>query len=146
MYYGLVFQLVFIYTAIAVIIPKVEQYTQHAAISFYTVCSRYNCYVETHGFKSYAYLFYSQRKQSDYVNPDQVAYIERQLDDMEQEGHSRLTSYSTANVLWMENGKIDRPAFIAAKTKESGELLARSDIKLLYTRNGFSFFVRMPAR
>lgn len=146
MYYGLGLQLLFIYTAIAAVIPKVEQYTQHAAIEFYKACSRYSCYVETHGFKSYAYLFYSQRTKNDYVNPDQVAYIERQLDAMEAEGHSRLTSYSTANVLWMENGKIDRPAFIAAKTKESGELLARSDIKLLYTSNGFSFFVRMPAR
>lgn len=146
MYYGLGLQLLFIYTAIAVIIPKVEQYTQHAAIEFYKACAQQHCYVETHGFKSYAYLFYSKRTPADYVNPDQVAYIERQLDAMEAEGHSRLTSYSTANVLWMENGKIDRPAFIACKTKESGELLARSDIKLLYTSNGFSFFVRMPAK
>jgi hypothetical protein len=146
MYYGLALQLGFIYLAIAVIIPKVEQYSQHAAIEFYKACARHHCYVETHGFKSYAYIFYSQRRPGDYNNPDQVAYIERQLDKMEAEGHSRLTSYSTANLLWMENGKIDRPAFIAIKTKQEGELLAMPELKKLYVSNGFSFFVRMPVR
>jgi hypothetical protein len=146
MYYGLVLQLSFIYLAIAVIIPKVEQYSQHAAIEFYKACAGHHCYVETHGFKSYAYIFYSQRRPGDYTNPDQVAYIERQLDKMVADGHSRLTSYSTANLLWMENGKIDRPAFIAVKTKQEGELLAMPELKKLYASNGFSFFVRMPAR
>lgn len=147
LYYGLGMQLIFIYLAIAVIIPKVEQYTQHAAIEFYKACAKHHCYVETHGFKSYAYLFYSQRSKSDYINPDQVAFIERQLDKMEAEGHSRLTSYSTANLLWMEHGQIDRPAFIAIKTKDEADLKTISGIKKLYSSNGFSFFVRrMPAK
>lgn len=146
LYYGLGLQLAFIYLAISVIIPKVEQYSQHAAIEFYKACARHHCYVETHGFKSYAYIFYSQRRPGDFTNPDQVAFIEKQLDKMESEGHSRLTSYSTANLLWMESGKIDRPAFIAVKTKQEEELLAMPGLKKLYESNGFSFFVRMPAR
>ncbi len=146
LYYGLALNLTFIYLAIAIIIPKVELYTQHAAIEFYKACAPHHCYVETHGFKSYAYLFYSQRKKTDFVNPYQVAYINRQLDTMESEGHSRLTSYATANLFWMENGKIDRPAFIAVKTKDEGELLALPGLEKLYDKNGFSFFVRMPAK
>ena len=144
--YGLALHLTFIYLAIAVIIPKVELYTQHAAIEFYKACSKHTCYVETHGFKSYAYLFYSNRKKSDYINPDQTAYIAHTLDVMEKEGHSRLTSYATANLFWMEHGKIDRPAFIVIKTKEEKDLQGYPELKKLYTKNGFSFFVRMPAK
>jgi 4-amino-4-deoxy-L-arabinose transferase-like glycosyltransferase len=146
LYYGLAANLLFIYLAIAVIIPKVELYTQHAAISFYKAHAGSHCYVETHGFKSYAYLFYSARRPGDYTNPDQVAFIEKQLDKMVEEGHSRFTSFSTANLLWMENGKIDRPAFIVVKTIQEQELLGTPGVKKLYNQNGFSFFVRMPAK
>lgn len=145
LYTGLIVNLVFIYLAIAVIIPKVERYSQHAAIEFYKACARQKCYVETHGFKSYAYLFYSQRRPEDYKNPDQIAYIEKQLDLMVSEGHSRFKSYATSNMLWLENGKIDRPTYIVVKTKEEEELLKKPDMRKLYQENGFSFFVRMPA-
>jgi 4-amino-4-deoxy-L-arabinose transferase-like glycosyltransferase len=142
--YGLILQLCFSWLAIALIIPKVEQYTQRAAIDFYRSCARRNCYVETHAFRSYAYLFYSDRKPSDYVNPDQLAYIENQLDVMVGEGHSRLTSFGIANLLWMEHGRIDRPAFIVAKSTHEADVNAVPGMKLLYRRNGYCFFVRMP--
>lgn len=145
LYAGLFVNLVFIYLAIAVIIPKVERYSQHAAIEFYKVCAKQKCYVETHGFKSYAYLFYSQRRPEDYTNPDQIAYIERQLDVMVSEGHSRFKSYATCNMLWLENGKIDRPTYLVTKTKDEAELLKKQDMHKLYQENGFSFFVRLPA-
>jgi 4-amino-4-deoxy-L-arabinose transferase-like glycosyltransferase len=146
LYYGLACQLVFIWVAIAVIIPKVEQYTQHSAIVFYKSCAKQHCYVETHGFKSYAYLFYSERKPDDYVNADQNRFIENQLDVMETEGHSRLSSFATANLLWMENGKIDRPAYIVVKTPDEDGLLRSQGMHKLYDENGYSFFVRMPVR
>ncbi len=146
LYAGVVLNLLFIYLSIAVIIPKVEMYTQHAAIEFYKAHAGPDCYVETHGFKSYAYLFYSARRPGDYQNPYQVEYIEKQLDKMESEGHSRFTSFSTANLLWMENGVIDRPAFIVVKTIQESELLNTPGFKKLYSQNGFSFFVRMPAK
>jgi hypothetical protein len=141
---GLALNLLFIYLSIAVVIPKVELYSQHAAIAFYKACAGRNCHVETHGFKSYAYIFYSDRQKKDFTNPDQVAFIERQLDDMEKEGHSRLPSFSISNMLWMEYGNIDRPAFIVVKTPAEKELLNMTGMHKLYQKNGFSFFVRMP--
>ena len=146
LYYGFAFNLLFIYLAIAVIIPKVELYTQHSAIEFYKACSKQKCYVETHGFKSYAYLFYSQRSKDDYNNPHQIEYINKQLDVMEKQGHSRFSSYPTSNVMWMEHGKIDRPAFIATKSTQAQDLLKNPEFSKLYSENGFSFFVRMPAK
>jgi hypothetical protein len=130
--------------SILVIVPKIEQYSQQAAIEFYKTCAKETCYVETHGFKSYAYLFYSDRKQSDYVNADQVAFINKQLDLMESEGYSRIMSFGVANQLWMEHGRLDRPAYIVVKTKDEQELSKLDQLRKLYQKNGFSFFVRTP--
>lgn len=144
LYTGLLLNLIFIMLFISIIVPKIEQYTQHAAIEFYKERAKEHCYVETHGFKSYAYLFYSNRTKNDYVNEDQIRYIEAQLDVMEKEGHSRITSYATSNLFWMENGKIDRPAYIVIKTKDEKDLADVPGIRKLYQKNGFSFFLRLP--
>lgn len=143
-YYGVILNLLFITLSILVIVPKIEQYSQHAAIEFYKKCALEKCYVETHNFKSYAQLFYSNRKQGDYVNPKQIEYIEKQLDQMEREGHSRIKSYATANLMWMELGEIDRPAYIVCKVQHESEVAGLTHIHKLYSKNGFSFFVRMP--
>ncbi|MBX3164714.1 MAG: glycosyltransferase family 39 protein [Bacteroidetes bacterium] len=144
LYYGLAVNLLFVYLGIALIIPKAEQYTQHAAIEFYRECAKQNCYVETHRFKSYAYIFYSNRLPGDYTNPDQMSFIEKQLNVMEEQGYSRFSSFSTANSIWMQSGKIDRPAYIVSKTKDEWEITANKELTKLYEKNGFSFFVRMP--
>ncbi|WP_317896526.1 ArnT family glycosyltransferase [Aurantibacillus circumpalustris] len=143
-YLGMAVNLLFITSSVLVIVPKIEAYTQHAAIEFYKEHAQESCYVETHNFRSYAYLFYSNTKPSDYVNPDQIAYIENQLNVMEKQGHSRLLSYATSNLLWMEHGKIDRPAYIVCKTKDEKHLDGLTEIHKLYQKNGFSFFVRTP--
>lgn len=144
LYTGLVINLSFIMLSVWVLIPKIEQYSQNAAIEFYKLCAKQHCYVETHGFKSYAYLFYSNRKPEDYSNPHQLAFIERQLDVMEKQGHSRITSYSISNMLWMEHGEIDRPVYLVCKTKNEKDVLQLTQIHKLYQKNGFSFLVRMP--
>jgi 4-amino-4-deoxy-L-arabinose transferase-like glycosyltransferase len=143
LFYGLLLNLCFIFFAILVIVPKIEQYSQRAAIDFYKVCAEHDCYVETHGFKSYAQLFYGKRTKDHFTNPDQLAYVENQLNVMEEEGHSRLQSFSVSYMLWMENGKIDRPAYIVAKITEKG-LAENPEMKKLYEKNGFSFYVRLP--
>lgn len=144
LYLGLVLNLTFITTFIALVVPKIEGYTQRAAIDFYKERAKEHCYVETHGFKSYAYLFYSNRMAGDYKHPDQLAYIEKQLDYMESVGHSRITSFSTANLLWMENGQIDRPAYIVIKTKDEKDISTVPGLTKLYQKNGFSFYRRLP--
>ncbi len=143
-YWGLALNFSFIYLSIVVLVPKIELYTQEATIAFYRQCAKHNCYIETHGFKSYAYLFYSDRRKTDYVNPDQIKYIEHQLDVMVKEGHSRVMSYAVSNQLWMENGVIDRPAYLVIKTPSEKDLAYSPELVKLYQKNGFSFFVRMP--
>jgi predicted ATP-dependent endonuclease of OLD family len=50
------------------------------------------------------------------------------------------------NLFWMENGKIDRPAYIFVKNINESELKGILTLKKLYSKNGFSFYVRMPAK
>jgi len=143
---GSVVNVLFINLAILVLVPKIEAYTQRASIDFYRSCSIHPNYIETRGFKSYAYLFYSNRKPGDYSNPEQVRYVEAQLDDMEKRGYQRLTSRALANLIWLENGKIDRPAFVVAKTIDDPVVMENKNLAKLYNKNGYSFYVRMPER
>jgi hypothetical protein len=145
-YLGLSLNILFICFAVAVIVPKIELYTQHAAIEFYRERAKETCHIETHRFKSYAYLFYSNRKPADYTNPEQVAYINTQLNIMEKQGHSRLSSYSTSNLFWMENGLINRPVYIVIKTQDESEINTKPGFVKLYQKNGFSFFKRNIAK
>ena len=73
-----------------------------------------------------------------------MRYIEEQLANMEKQGFSRHSVFALANMNWMENGKIDRPAYIVIKTPSEKDLLANPQMHKLYDLNGFSFFVRMP--
>ncbi|PBQ33623.1 glycosyl transferase [Sphingobacteriaceae bacterium] len=145
LYYGLLLNLLFITGSILILVPKIEQYSQHAAIEFYKNCAGKDADVETHNFKSYAYLFYSDRKPDDYSNPNQIKYIENQLDIMVKEGHSRIKSFATSNLMWMEYGIIKRPAYIVCKTKDESQMNALTQIHKLYSKNGFSFYMRIPA-
>lgn len=136
--------IVFITMATAILIPRVEMYSQHAAIAFYKACAKHSCYVETHGFKSYAYLFYSDRKPDDFSNPQQKQFIEKFINEREGEGKVRYAYYSNAYCHWMKYEKIDRPAYLVCKTKQEDEMNEIGSFNKLYDQNGYSFYVRMP--
>jgi 4-amino-4-deoxy-L-arabinose transferase-like glycosyltransferase len=139
-----VYYLIFIITCINTFTPKIEQYSQHAAIEFYKAVGEKGFYVETSGFKSYAYLFYAGKRPEQNQNPEAIQYIEGLLNDMEKRGYNRLTSYSLAYSNWMQYGNIDKPAVFVCKINTVQELLKNRLIKKLYEKNGFVFCVRMP--
>jgi len=101
------------------VVPKVEKYSQGAAIEFYESLQNKDCYVETLGFKSYAHFFYAQTKYSNNIN---------------NEGANRLLT-----------GTIDKPAYFVCKINHAEEYsIAYPQLKELYRKNGFVFFVREP--
>ncbi|MGZ3883568.1 MAG: ArnT family glycosyltransferase [Bacteroidia bacterium] len=140
------FNVVFIMSSILIFAPKIEQYSQHAAIEFYKAVADKDFYVETSGFKSYAYLFYSNKPPEQNQNPEAKLFVKEKLDKMEQEGHSRVTSFSLAFMNWMQFGKIDRPAVFVCKLDGAEILLRDTNIKKMYSKNGFVFCVRMPEK
>lgn len=97
--------------------PRIEKYSQGAAIEFYEYLKDKDCYLETIGFKSYAHLFYSRKKEPENKN--------------------------SFNMEWLLTGEIDKPAYFSSKITSADAILnGYPDIKEIYRKNGFVFFVR----
>lgn len=52
---------IFIQVLMVLFTPRIEKYTQNAAIEFYESKAEEKCYIETLGYKSYANLFYGKK-------------------------------------------------------------------------------------
>lgn len=114
---SLIATLVFIYSTVVVIVPKVEGYTQNAAIEFYKSRQNEDCYVKTVGFKSYADLFYTAKKPTKNLNSN--------LED------------------WLIFGAIDKPVYFVMKNTRSEEFTRNfPHIKCIGEKNGFVFYKR----
>lgn len=97
--------------------PKIEGYSQRAAIAFYESQQGRDVYVQVLGFHSYAHLFYTQKKPS--ANP----------------------GYYQAG--WLINGAIDKPAYFVCKIQDAAQYRSNQNLKVLYEKNGFVFFERI---
>ena len=110
--------LVFIFTTMLFVVPQVEKYTQGAIIEFYESKRGEDCYMLSFH-KSYAPYFYSLRQPENNCSNKQYLY----------------------------NGELDKPCYFVVRnvqrTINKFEVEA-SGAELLYTKNGFSFYVRYP--
>ncbi len=110
---------VFIFLSMYLIMPRVEIYSQHTAVEFFKSVSDEDAYMLTLGYKSYAQLFYG--KSRDHQN----------------------TNSKDEN--WLLKGTIDKPVYISAKSYKKEHYQEKyPDLQLLYEKNGFSFFKRIP--
>jgi len=99
-----------------IIVPKVEKYTQNAAIEFYEKISEEDCVVETWGFKSYAQYFYSKS-----TSPENFCFIDRDC--------------------ILRTGVSDKPVYIVTKNYRAIDFRIRHPEYIrLYDKNGFVFF------
>jgi 4-amino-4-deoxy-L-arabinose transferase-like glycosyltransferase len=99
-------------SAILLLPSNIEQYSQNAAIRFYQDHAQEDCYIITYHFKSYAHLFYAQKRRPEHPSSDD--YL-------------------------MEHDK-PKPVYIIAKVNQIGELKQEADVTELYQKNGFAFF------
>ena len=98
--------------------PKVEGYTQNAAIEFYKSRQNEDCYVKTVGFKSYADLFYTAKKPTTNLNSNRED--------------------------WLIFGAIDNPVYFVMKNTHSEEFTIKfPHLKQIGEKNGFVFFKRI---
>jgi 4-amino-4-deoxy-L-arabinose transferase-like glycosyltransferase len=98
-----------------IIVPKIEGYVQASVINFYQNLKGQDVYVEVYGFKSFAHLFYFDKK---------PGYNPKSLDES-----------------WLLTGDIDKPVYFVSKITNKN-LLNYQDIKLIKTENGFNFYKR----
>ncbi|HZV70274.1 MAG TPA: glycosyltransferase family 39 protein [Saprospiraceae bacterium] len=107
-----------VFMASTILIPKIERYSQGAAIDFFIQRQGEDCYVQTLGFKSYGNLFYTHK-----VKPsDDKSY------DMQ----------------WLLSGDIDKPVYFVTKINLTDQYKDYPDLKELYRKNGFVFLRRDP--
>jgi 4-amino-4-deoxy-L-arabinose transferase-like glycosyltransferase len=100
-----------------VIIPKIEGYSQRAAIEFYKSKINEDCYVTTHNFKSYAHLFYTQKKMP--VNRNHL------------------------NNEWLMKGVTDKKVYVVCKIQHTLEFESNyNEFSKIKSKNGFVFYER----
>jgi phosphoglycerol transferase MdoB-like AlkP superfamily enzyme len=105
--------------ASVVVVPRIEKYSQGAAIEFYQYLSGKDCYVQTIIYKSYAHLFYSAKQPP--ADPKEL------------------------NTDWQDHGDIHKPVYYVAKITNMDDVKQYyPKIKEIYRKNGFVFFVRNP--
>ncbi len=99
-------------------VPRIEQYTQDAAIEFYKSLRGKNVYVRVLNFKSYAHYFYAA------VNPP-----------------TRAEAY---DLNWLLYGKVDKPVYFITRLDRKNQVMQSygTQLRLLYEKNGFLFFER----
>jgi 4-amino-4-deoxy-L-arabinose transferase-like glycosyltransferase len=109
--------LAFTYCTVCFITPRIEGYSQRAAIEFYKEKQKEDCYVEPMGFKSYAQLFYLNKQKP--ANP-------KAFDNN-----------------WLLTGDIDKPVYFVVKNTHKEDFLNQNPkFAVLYEKNGFVFIKR----
>lgn len=103
----------------AIVVPKIERYTQGAAIDFYESKRGQDVYIHVLGFKSYAHLFYFQKPVSKISAEKGEAYED-----------------------WLLNGKVDKPVFFVTKFDRYEEYRNHPNLELIKEENGFVFLKR----
>ena len=111
--------LIFTTLSVFIITPKVEGYSQNAAIDFYARHAGENAYVDVWGFKSYAQYFYFRKKP-----PETLPAVSPQM---------------------QLNGEVSKPVYVVTKITSKKAFQKRyPSFRLLYEKNGFDFFKRNP--
>ncbi|TAE37590.1 MAG: glycosyltransferase family 39 protein [Runella slithyformis] len=103
-----------VYTAI--VVPKIEGYSQRTVIDFYESKRGQDVYVSPVGFHSYAHLYYFQKPMGS--RPE------------------------ASDENWLLNGPVDKPTFVIARIDRADDYYRNRNLELIKEENGFVFFKR----
>lgn len=109
-------QVIIIQVTVAHFTPKIEAYSQRAAIEFFKVLQGKDAYVKVLGYKSYAHLFYSKK--------------------MPQANDNHY------NEEWLLTGDVDKPTYFVCKLMQADKYRAMPQLEEMGAKNGFVFFKR----
>jgi 4-amino-4-deoxy-L-arabinose transferase-like glycosyltransferase len=109
-------QIIIIQITVLHFTPKVEAYSQRAAIRFFKSFKGKDVYVQVLGYKSYAQLFYTQKQA-----PANKHYYEKD---------------------WLLNGAVDKPTYFISKNISADQYRKLPQLEELGEKDGFVFFKR----
>ncbi len=104
-----------IFTTLAAIVPKIERFSQGAAIDFFKSLQDKEVYVDVIGYKSYAQLFYTKKKP--------------------------IRDTLSINKEWLLHGPVDKDVFLVSKI-DNPQLDHEPDFQKIGSKNGFVFYWR----
>ncbi len=107
---------VFVQLTLFFFIGRIEGYSQNAAVEFCKTLQGKDCYITTSGYKSYVQYFYPR------IQPF---------------GHDQYTDKD-----WLLKGDIDKDVYFMTKVHRADDLRKYPELKELYAKNGFVFFIR----
>lgn len=111
-----VLQIIIIQITVLHFTPKIEAYSQRAAIRFFKSFKGKDVYVQVLGYKSYAQLFYTQKQP-----PVNKHYYEKG---------------------WLLNGAVDKPTYFISKNISADQYRKLPQLQELGEKDGFVFFKR----
>lgn len=112
-------QLLIIQVTMLHFVPKIEAYSQRAAVVFYESLAGKDVYLQPLDFVSYGYLFYSRKQPS--ANPE----------------------YYKDRKGWMLKGDVDKPCYFISKNTAEAKLLAEHPLlEKTGEKNGYVFYRR----
>ena len=115
--------IVFVTLFLPINAPRIERYTQGAAIDFYKSLRDKEVYVKPLTMKSYAHLFYSQKPYA----------LSAHAHGMSQDAWEP----------WLLNGVIDHPAYFVSKVNDASPWRAHKNLRVIAEHGGFVFFERI---
>jgi hypothetical protein len=124
-------QIIIIQVAVIHFTPKVEGYTQRAAIEYFQSFAGKDVYLKPLDYMSYAHLFYSGKTASQ--NQNYYTY--------KHNNKGEATSQE-ANEGWLLSGNIDKPTYFICKIQDKQKYLAMPQLEQTGEKNGFAFFRR----
>lgn len=108
---------IFVMLGLIFYVSRIEGYSQRAAVEFFKSKAKEDCYIVTHGYKSYAHLFYAAKRPP----ADERSY------DKE----------------WLLHGEdVDKPVYVSCKIHRADELRSNPLLEEVGGKNGFVFFKR----
>ncbi len=117
--------LVFVTAFLPFVAPRIERYTQGAAVDFYMSLQGKDVYVKPLTMKSYAHLFYSRK-------PFELSATAKHIEfDMWEP--------------WLLNGDIDHPAYFVSKVNDAAQWRSHQNLRVIAEHGGFVFFERVSA-
>lgn len=121
-------QIVMIQVAILHFTPKVEAYSQRAAIEYFESLADKDVYVHPLGYKSYANLFYTNKRPN----------TSKEYQGMRTDKDGRQTP--EPNQHWLLYGKTDKPTYFISKINDSIKYSQMPELEMTGSKNGFVFF------
>lgn len=109
-------QIIMIQVTILHFTPKIEAYSQRAAIRYFKSFQGQDVYVQVLGYKSFAHLFYTKKQPS--------------------------TNKNYYNEAWLLNGPVDKPTYFICKITTADKYRKMPQLEELGQKNGFVFFKR----